>query len=256
MNKPKHIQISIPHPCSQNWDEMTPEARGRFCSHCQKTVIDFTTWSDTELYNFFSKPKGDVCGRFLGYQIHHPLSIPYQPHSRLYRLTIALGLTLTLSQTPTLLAQSRPPWLPVERVLQQHEHMPDNAPPPATGGLKGRVSDEKREPMINAVIQVFKDGASIGGTVSDFDGLYRIKGLEPGTYDILVQYIGYDSIKLSGLVVHADAMATQNFKFQKSKIKGEIQGMMIYTGYTNIIDMDNPTKRIYTREDLDQLPLR
>ena len=235
---------------------MTPEAKGRFCAHCQKTVIDFTAWSNAELYNFFSKISGDVCGRFKGTQIDHPLSIPYQPHSRLYRLTIALGLTLTLSQTPQLHAQNRPPWLPVERILPVHKHTSDSTLPSAMGTVQGAVLDEKKEPMINAVIRIYSDGILKGGAVSDYDGLYHIKELEPGTYDILVQYIGYDSIQLSGLVVYANATTTQNFKFQKSTIKCEIQGIMIYTGYTNIIDMDNPTKRTYYREDLDQLPLR
>jgi hypothetical protein len=256
MSKPKHIQISIPHPCSENWDEMTPEARGRFCAHCQKTVIDFTAWSDTDLYNFFSKRSGDICGRFLGTQIDHPLSIPYQPHSRLYRLTIALGLTLTLSQTPQLHAQNRPPWLPVERILPVHKHTSDSTLLPAMGSIRGRILDEKNEPIINAVIRIYSDGALKGGVVSDYDGLYHIKSLEPGSYDLLVNYIGYDSIKVTGLKIWPDATTTQNFKFKKSKIQCKISGLVVFTGYTKMLDMDNPTKRTYTREDLDQLPLR
>ena len=50
MSKPASIQITIPSPCSQNWDEMIQGDTGRHCTHCQKTVIDFTSWSDANLY--------------------------------------------------------------------------------------------------------------------------------------------------------------------------------------------------------------
>ena len=109
MKKPSAIQPSIPHPCTQKWDKMTPNDTGRFCAHCQKTVIDFTTWSDTALYDFFAKNTGRVCGRMYDTQFNRNIAIPYQPHSRLYRLTITMGLTLLVAQTPHLMAQNRPP---------------------------------------------------------------------------------------------------------------------------------------------------
>lgn len=109
MHKPASIHLSIPTPCSESWDAMTPDARGRHCAHCHKSVIDFTTWSDAALYNFFSKNKQQVCGRLFDTQLDHPIAIPHQPHSRLYRMTIALGLTLLFIQTADLLAQARPP---------------------------------------------------------------------------------------------------------------------------------------------------
>jgi len=109
MPHPKSIQIDIPNPCSQSWDEMIVDGNGRHCGRCSKTVIDFTTWSDSALYNFFAKKPQHVCGRFLNTQLNHTIHIPHQPHSRLYRMTIALGLTLLFAQTPQLLAQTRPP---------------------------------------------------------------------------------------------------------------------------------------------------
>src|SRR4051812_18194049 len=109
MYKPAFIEINIPHPCNQSWDEMTANGKGRFCDHCQKTVIDFTAWSDAALYKFFSKDTGHVCGRFLSTQVDRKINLPHQPNSQLYRITIALGLTLLFTQTPQLLAQNRPP---------------------------------------------------------------------------------------------------------------------------------------------------
>ena len=40
---------SIPNPCSEDWNTMTPDDNGRFCGSCQKVVIDFTTYSTHEI---------------------------------------------------------------------------------------------------------------------------------------------------------------------------------------------------------------
>jgi hypothetical protein len=36
----KELQVAIKNPCSENWGQMSPNANGRFCSSCQKTVLD------------------------------------------------------------------------------------------------------------------------------------------------------------------------------------------------------------------------
>jgi|GEM_PF-4020523 len=107
MSRIKPIQLSIPSPCSQSWDEMTPSGNSRYCLHCAKTVIDFTTWSDEAMHRFFTTRTEQVCGRFYATQLGRPLNIPYQPHSRLYQVVAALGLTLLFTR-PDAQAQPRP----------------------------------------------------------------------------------------------------------------------------------------------------
>lgn len=57
------MKITIPKPCHEKWDNMTPDEKGKFCSVCSKTVNDFTSFSDEELINTF-EPNNDICGRF------------------------------------------------------------------------------------------------------------------------------------------------------------------------------------------------
>lgn len=61
--------LTIPTPCHENWDQMTPRVQGKFCQSCAKTVVDFTTMSDYEVLNFFNNNKGNTCGRFLPNQL-------------------------------------------------------------------------------------------------------------------------------------------------------------------------------------------
>ncbi len=65
------IQLSIPTPCAQNWEEMTPGENGRYCAHCQKTVLDLTQLSDAQLYKRIMKAQehGAICGRITNAQL-------------------------------------------------------------------------------------------------------------------------------------------------------------------------------------------
>jgi hypothetical protein len=73
----KKIQLSVPTPCYENWDAMTPAEKGRFCSSCQKQVMDFSNMADSQVAAFFrKKTTGSVCGRFLTEQLNRPMDIP------------------------------------------------------------------------------------------------------------------------------------------------------------------------------------
>jgi len=49
----KNIQLSIPKPCHENWDAMSPVEKGRFCGSCQKQVVDFSNMNDWQIAEFF-----------------------------------------------------------------------------------------------------------------------------------------------------------------------------------------------------------
>lgn len=241
MRRSLPIQISIPSPCSQNWDAMTPNERGRFCDLCQKTVIDFTTWSDTAMYNFFSKDHGHVCGRFLSTQLDRPINIPYQPHSRLYRITVALGLTLMFTQAPHLLAQNKSPKTEQTSTQWQSGYYSNGA-----GELRGQVLDEKKEPMINATIQAYHDGILKGGIVTDYDGNYIIKPLDAGTYDLVVLYAGYDSVKITGIPLISGQATEQNIQMKRKQ--GTLNSVIVVGYKVGLVDHESRSKTIKREE--------
>jgi hypothetical protein len=55
--------LSIPKPCQENWEEMTVTEQGKFCSNCQKQVVDFSSMSETEIVRKIKASSGAVCGR-------------------------------------------------------------------------------------------------------------------------------------------------------------------------------------------------
>lgn len=90
----KRFTISIPEPCTENWNEMTPTERGKFCAHCQKDVIDFSSKADFEIANFAKHKKGNFCGRFVDTQLEKEFSYTeLEKYSNLkYAAVLALGL--------------------------------------------------------------------------------------------------------------------------------------------------------------------
>ncbi len=74
MNPSNTTKITIPKPCHESWNQMTPNEQGAFCQKCCKTVIDFSAKSKEEIINTLkSKKKEKVCGRFANEQISQPL---------------------------------------------------------------------------------------------------------------------------------------------------------------------------------------
>jgi Secretion system C-terminal sorting domain len=78
----KQLQLTIPIPCHEDWDAMTPVDKGKFCGSCQKQVVDFSDMSDRQVAEFFKKPilslskGGSVCGRFMNDQLDRAIDIP------------------------------------------------------------------------------------------------------------------------------------------------------------------------------------
>ncbi len=74
----------------------------------------------------------------------------------------------------------------------------------AQGTLKGTITDAKTKealPFVNIVAK--QDGKQVLVGVTDFDGVYTIKPLPVGKYDIEVSYVGYNRYVQTGINVKA-----------------------------------------------------
>lgn len=60
--------VILSFSCPANWDSMKPDQEGRFCTTCQKSVVDFREKQGADLRNILLK-KGSVCGGFYADQI-------------------------------------------------------------------------------------------------------------------------------------------------------------------------------------------
>lgn len=71
-----------------------------------------------------------------------------------------------------------------------------------TGSLQGKVIDVGNDeglPFANVVLE--KEGVQVSGTQTDFDGNYNFSNVNAGTYDVLVSYVGFPTVKTEGVVI-------------------------------------------------------
>ncbi|MDO6674008.1 hypothetical protein Q4517_00405 [Tenacibaculum sp. 1_MG-2023] len=107
----KSYKLTIPKPCHEDWNTMTPNEKGKFCSSCAKTVVDFTQKSSKEIQEYLLANKGQrVCGHFYRKQldsivIQLPETTFYQPltFQKLFILSLlfVMGTTLFSCKTDT-----------------------------------------------------------------------------------------------------------------------------------------------------------
>jgi hypothetical protein len=69
------------------------------------------------------------------------------------------------------------------------------------GTIQGKILDENGQPVYAANVMII-EGSSITGSMTDFDGIFKIKPLNAGTYTIEISYIGYHKPKVAGIKVY------------------------------------------------------
>ena len=207
-----NISLHIDNPCSESWQNMTPNEQGRFCASCQKSVVDFTAMSDNELIDWFARqtynkhqhashnPKtstgtesatsGHTCGRFTSSQLDRAIQSirPRKPApTALWRYLIA-GLLVsseasaqTHPQAPAMAkcdTTARPDRLVIGKMAAQ----PTTTDPFVSGIL---LDSTNGQPVQGA--SIFGVGTH-KGTVTDELGHFR---LSTTASKIVISSIGY-----------------------------------------------------------------
>jgi iron complex outermembrane receptor protein len=87
-----------------------------------------------------------------------------------------------------------------------------------TGTLTGRITDTQDQPLAGA--NVVLRGTDYG-TASGGDGQYRITGIEPGQYTVVVSFIGFRRQTVSGVQIPAGETVERNFSLRESPLQAE-----------------------------------
>ena len=71
-----------------------------------------------------------------------------------------------------------------------------------TGSIIGKITDKENNNNPLAFANVLIKGGT-KGTTSDFDGLYELSNIEPGTYTLVFSFLGYETLEIPNIVVAA-----------------------------------------------------
>jgi outer membrane receptor protein involved in Fe transport len=124
-----------------------------------------------------------------------------------------------------------------------------------SGTLKGTITDfDNGEPLPFASVVLFLNGNQVSGTNTDFDGKYTIKPISPGTYDVLVSFVGYQAKKITGVKIVANKI---QFVDEEISAGVMIEGAEVVEYSVPLIDKDGGASGgTVSREDIDKLPGR
>jgi len=125
----------------------------------------------------------------------------------------------------------------------------------AQTSLEGKVTDGANgEPILFGTVALFKNGVLVTGTETDFDGNYLISNIDPGNYDVEFSYVGYQTQRITGMVVKAG----QSNKLDQQISEGVLLQTAIVVGYkAPLIDFDNTTQgNTITSEEIRSLPTK
>jgi hypothetical protein len=194
MAKQKSIKLSIPTPCSESWENMTPNEQGRHCDSCNKTVIDFSLFSDKQLIEFFSTLTGKICGRLNPMQVERELIYVEQKNHFLYKLLFGTALTFGF------VGSANGSYNPNQKPLMEQYMGVENSKgkedlPQDTGKhlIVKVIDDSTGEALPFAAVALYQDNRLAIGNYSDTSGKADISLKNYGTYYITCSYPGFNN---------------------------------------------------------------
>lgn len=192
----KKINLSIPTPCHESWDQMTAAAKGRFCASCQKTVIDFTNMSDRQLAAFFKKPTTNTCGRFYNDQLNRDIAlerkrIPWIKYFFQFTLPAFLvAMKASAQKSRTVIGDT----IYCTQTMGKLSAKPIETEPVKQSIISGKIMDERGNPVSFATIAVKSGNVA---TSADLSGYFHLK-LNSSNYPrLIVSAVGYEPKEVS-----------------------------------------------------------
>ncbi|HAR19670.1 MAG TPA: TonB-dependent receptor, partial [Cytophagales bacterium] len=123
------------------------------------------------------------------------------------------------------------------------------------GTLKGKVIDKETKkplPFVNVVL--FLNGNLITGGQTDPDGQYTIKPIDPGTYEVQFNFVGYQTQSQTGIPISAGKIQFANAELSSGV---EMNTIEIKEYRVPLIDKDGGASGgTVTREELEKMPSR
>lgn len=176
----KSVQLTIPEPCHENWQQMTPVEKGKFCAACQKKVHDFTKATDGEIFQAYQK-ETNLCGRFLPTQLERELIVPRKNKS-VWFASLFFGMlyfsnTKSIAQNKPDIEQTEPKAIIVGKIAHSEVYLSPKI-------ITGIVSDVTG-PIPGVIVKISGTTTEV---ISDIDGKYSVVAQENDV--LLFQFMG------------------------------------------------------------------
>ncbi|OGU84257.1 MAG: hypothetical protein A2W11_15085 [Ignavibacteria bacterium RBG_16_35_7] len=117
-----------------------------------------------------------------------------------------------------------------------------------SGNIAGKVKDRKSGEELPGVNIILK--GTYYGAASDFNGNYSIKGINPGTYNMEVSFIGYKTIQYTGTLVESGKTKQIDIELEESVLT--LGQDVVIVGEKPLLDVEETqSKRTISRDEIE-----
>jgi hypothetical protein len=219
------MYLRIENPCHENWDQMTPMEKGRFCDACQKKVHDFTNSSNDQLIELYKQNNGQICGRvnstLLTEQfVAHQQNKQYLQFLKTFCLATIISFGASLFTVKSAVASN------LNKLKNEYLTIQDSS---SVVQLKGVIRDkENKELLPFCNVKVMIGDSVINGTSTDMDGTFSLKidSKRFPVFDLKVQYVGYKNLLIKN--IHPEK---KELVFELEAEAVEMMGIMIIENF-------------------------
>jgi hypothetical protein len=198
--------VTVPSPCTEDWDSMSGNEQVRFCSHCSSSVHNLSEMTRREAIALVRKSQGRLCVRYYRSPDATVQTLP--PHSIKRRVSrLAAGaFTATLSLSASALAQTPTTAEPSRSESAQIVSGRDTAVPDVqTGpqvGLSGTVVDPQEAVVPGAAVTLVDEKTQQEYTTrTDDEGVFQFQALPAGSYKLKAESPGFLTKEIDGLAL-------------------------------------------------------
>ena len=121
-----------------------------------------------------------------------------------------------------------------------------------SGAISGKILDEKKEPILGAVIEVTQNGIIKGGAATDEDGRYQVKPLAAGRYTVKAMYSSYKTVMVRDVLVSPDKTTRVNVNMELDA--KQLNEISVLAYKVPLIGADE--RKTITSEDIERMPTR
>ena len=121
-----------------------------------------------------------------------------------------------------------------------------------SGKITGRVVDAADGEALPGA-NVFIEGTTIGAP-TDLDGRFLILNVPPGTYKLVVRFLGYVTQTVEGVIVRTDLTTELNFRLRTESFVGE--EVIVQANKEVVIKDLTSTEARVSREEIAKLPVQ
>lgn len=195
-------KLHLENSCHENWNEMKPEEKGKFCESCSKTVIDFSRSSIQEVFRFMKTKEEHTCGRFTKEQMdqvfvekqNHPWIQPYVGSISL--LSMLFTPNFSNAQNGELIENTKDTDSS-SFIIRDADSNIEQLTASDSLILKGYVQDSIKERMPFCPVRLYRDSVLLNSSTSNYDGEFTFKipqSMRNDSLRLVTTYIGYKSL--------------------------------------------------------------